>query len=236
MRSSSVRLAAIVGPVLALPMLVLSQTPVTEPQTSSGSQAPPQPFVLIDAAHGGTDSGAELSAAFPEKDITLVLARRLNQELIARGIPSQLLRDADTTLSFDQRAAAVNAARPALYLVIHVTSQTGNLRVYTAMLPVAKSPRGPFLNWETAQATMLARSRSLQAHVAAALQQSGTSVRVLAAPLRPLNNVTVPAVAVEIGPVTNDVSQLATPAFQEMICSSIAKGLALVKADLVRSQ
>jgi len=78
---------------------------------------------MIDPAHGGSEPGAVLNAAIPEKDVTLAIARRLRQELAARGIPALLIRDGDATISTDQRAQIVNSAHPALYIAVHATSQ-----------------------------------------------------------------------------------------------------------------
>src|SRR5689334_14708374 len=84
-------------------------TPQPAPQAPQSQNATPFPthapalLIMIDPAHGGTDSGAALNAAFPEKDVTLVLARWLRRELLSRGIQSQLLRDADLMLPTEQR-------------------------------------------------------------------------------------------------------------------------------------
>src|ERR1044071_203912 len=80
------------------------------------------PLVMIDAAHGGSESGAMLNPAVPEKDVTLVFARRLRQELGSRGIPTQMIRDNDSTMTADQRAEAVNAVHPVLYIAVHASS------------------------------------------------------------------------------------------------------------------
>jgi N-acetylmuramoyl-L-alanine amidase len=220
-----------IATLFLLPLLTLvlsSQTPpVPAPTTpSSIPSQPPPPLILIDPAHGGADPGAALNAAIPEKDVTLVLARRLRQELNFRGLQSQLLRDSDVALTADQRAANVNALRPALYIVIHATSQGSGMRIYTAMLPVSQDSRGPFLDWQTAQASALTRSRSIQAQIAASTQKTGFPFRSLTAPLRPLNNVTVAAIAMEVTPTTADVSQLASPDYQQMVCAALANGIA----------
>src|SRR4029077_19454190 len=81
--------------------------------------APAQTLIMIDAAHGGSESGALLNPAIPEKDVTLTFARRLRQELAARGVSSALISDNDGTLTTDQRAAIVNSKRPGLYICIH---------------------------------------------------------------------------------------------------------------------
>ncbi len=150
-------------------------------------------LIMIDPAHGGSEPGAVLNPAMPEKDVTLAIARRLRQELAARGIQALLLRDSDATISTDQRAQIVNSARPALYVAIHTTSQGSGMRIYTAMLPAAGD---------------------------------------LIAPLRPLNNLMVPALAVEIAPTTGDVSQLASADYQQMITATLANGIAAIRAKL----
>lgn len=179
---------------------------------------------MIDPAHGGNDAGASLSRAMPEKDVNLAFARRLRQELNIRGIQSALVRDGDLTLSLDQRAAVVNSFSPVLYISIHTASQGTGMVLYTAMLPSDGDNQGRFLNWSTAQSVALARSRSAEQQIAASIQKMGFPVRSLVAPLRPLNNVTVPAMAVEVAP-TKDVSQLASADYQSMVCAALATAI-----------
>jgi N-acetylmuramoyl-L-alanine amidase len=188
--------------------------------------------VMIDPAHGGSDLGAALNQAIPEKDVTLAIARRFREQLGARGIRAVLLRDSDASLSTDQRAQIVNAAHPALYVAIHATSQGNGMRIYTAMLPASGDNSGPFVDWETAQSSALSRSRWVQDQVAAAIQRTGFPLRSLIAPLRPLNNVTVPAFAVEIAPTTGTVLQLASVDYQEMVTAALANSIAAIRGKL----
>ena len=212
--------------------------PVVAPpvnQTSAPAQAAAVQhtlLIMIDPAHGGSEPGALLNAAIPEKDVTLAIAQRLRQELGARGIQALLIRDGDATISTDQRAQIVNSVRPALYVAIHATSQGSGMRIYTAMLPAAGDNAGPFVDWQTAQALPLARSRWIQEQVAAAIQRTGFPLRSLIAPLRPLNSVIVPALAVEIAPTTGDVSQLAATDYQQMITAALANSIAAIRAKL----
>jgi N-acetylmuramoyl-L-alanine amidase len=187
---------------------------------------------MIDPAHGGSEPGAVLNAAIPEKDVTLAIARRLRQELAARGIQALLIRDGDATISTDQRAQIVNSAHPALYIAFHATSQGSGMRIYTTMLPVAGDNAGPFVDWQTAQASAITRSRWVQDQVAAAILKTGFPLRSLVAPLRPLNNVTVPALAIEIAPTTGDVSQLASVDYQQMITAALANSIAAIRGKL----
>src|SRR6266498_725506 len=196
-------------------LLAFSQSPASptlSPAPSNPAPVPQPVLVMIDPAHGGSDPGALLTPDSSEKEITLAIARRLRQELSARGITSQLVRDGDANLSLDQRAAIANSAYPVLYvlyLAIHASSSGSGLRVFTGMMPVSGANNGPFLNWDSAQAPFLERSKAAQQQLVAAMRKTGFPVRALMAPLRPLNNLKVPAIAIEISPTTGDASQVA---------------------------
>jgi len=210
-------------------LLAFGQAPATpSPSTPPANPAPAAALIMIDPAHGGTDPGALLTPDTAEKEVTLAVARRLRQELGARGIASQLVRDGDATLSFDQRAGIANSAYPVLYLAIHASSLGSGMRVFTVMLPVAGDSRGPFLNWNAAQSPFLERSKTVQALIMAAIQKTGFPVRALMAPLRPLNNLKVPAIAIEISPTTGDASQVAATGYQQMICAALANAIASI--------
>lgn len=215
------------------PVSAPTQTPTMQSPASAPSvPSPPSPLVMIDPAHGGAESGAVLNPAILEKDVTLALARRLRQDLGARGISAELVRDGDLTLSTDQRAAKVNSERPNLYICVHATSQGAGVRVYSAMLPEGGGNRSPFADWETAQSASLMSSRSAQEQLVAAIQKSGIPVRSLPAALRPLNNVTVAALAIEIAPTAADVSQLASADYQQTVSVALANGIASTLSSL----
>jgi N-acetylmuramoyl-L-alanine amidase len=156
----------------------------------------------------------------------LALARRLRIDLVARGLMAELVRDGDENLSTDDRAAKANAARPALYVCLHATSQPGGTGIYTAMLAENEETNGPFVDWDSAEFSFLPASRAAQQEIAAAIQKSGVAARSLTAPLRPLGNLTSPAVAVELAPTKADVSQLSAADFQQNISATLANGIA----------
>jgi N-acetylmuramoyl-L-alanine amidase len=56
--------------------------------------------------------------------------------------------------------------------------------------------------------------------------------RSLIAPLRPLNNITTAALALEIAPPSTDVDQLNSPAYQQSIAAGVAAGVADVRSQL----
>ena len=92
--------------------------------------------------------------------------------------------------------------------------------------------RGPFLDWATAQSGTLRTSTSVQHQLLASFESHGLRARALAAQLRPLNNITVPAVAVEVAPTAAGVSQLMAPDFDENVSTALASGIANLVSSL----
>ena len=211
-------------------------TPAPALAPAAAAPAARKYFAVVDASHGGDDHGETLSSTLLEKDVTVAFARSLRQELESRGISTLVLRDSDANLSLDQRAVLANADRPAIYIALHASSSSHGVRVYSALLPYGQDDRGPFLSWTTAQQGSLVRSQNAANAVAGELQKRQVPVRALAAPLRPLNNVIGPAIAVEVGPQGSDVAQLTAPDYQQLVTSAVASGVAAIRDQLGGAQ
>lgn len=212
--------------------------PATQPAATPtpppvpATPAPRRYFAVVDASHGGDDHGETLSSTLLEKDVTVAIARSLRQELESRGITTLVLRDSDANLSVDQRAVIANADHAAIYIAVHASSSGHGVRVYTALLPFGEDDRGPFRSWTTAQHDILPISQSTASSVASELQKRQVPVRALGAPLRPLNNVTRPAIAIEVAPQGSDVSQLTAPDYQQLVTSAVATAIAASRDQL----
>lgn len=210
-------------------------TAPAQAQPATPVQAPTVPrryFAVVDASHGGDDHGETLSTTLMEKDITVALARSLRQELESRGITTLVLRDSDANLPVDQRAVFANADHAAIYVALHAASFGHGVRVYTAMLPYGGDDRGPFRSWTTAQHASLPLSQTIAGLVTSELQRRQIPVRDVAAPLRPLNNITGPAIAVEVAPQGSDVSQLTAPDYQQLVTSAVATAIVNARDQL----
>jgi N-acetylmuramoyl-L-alanine amidase len=206
--------------------------PPAPPAHPPAAPAPRRYFAIVDASHGGDDHGETLSTTLAEKDVTVALARSLRQELESRGISTLVLRDSDANLSVDQRAVFTNADHAAIYIAVHATSTGHGVRVYTALLPYGEDDRGPFRSWTTAQHPTLPLSQSTASAVASELQKRQLSVRTLSAALRPLNNLTGPALAIEVAPQGSDLSQLTAPDYQQLVTGAVATAIAAVRDQL----
>jgi N-acetylmuramoyl-L-alanine amidase len=223
-----------------------AQTVVTPPLSPKPQAQPPTPisaasaptrryFAVIDASHGGADRGEALSPTLAEKDVTLALARDLRQALESRGITTLAVRDSDANISLDDRAFFTDTSHAAVYIAIHAASSGHGVRVYTSMLPDLNpedQDRRPFRSWPTAQLSSMSLSQTAAAGTADALRRIQIPVRVLTAPLRPLNNIVAAAIAVEVAPSAADVSSLASPDYQELIAGAVANGIMSVRMQL----
>ncbi len=209
-----------------------ANSPPSAPSPSSYPSAPRRYFAVVDPSHGGDDRGEALSSTLLEKDVTLALARRLRQELEKRGISTLMLRESDANLSSDQRAVLANTNHPAIYIALHVASGGHGVRLYTALLPYGSGDNGLFRSWSNAQSSFLPVSQGAAASISAELQKQQASVRIVTAPLRPLNNVTAAAVAIEVAPAGSDLAQLVSPDYQQLIASAVATAVAATRDKL----
>jgi N-acetylmuramoyl-L-alanine amidase len=207
--------------------------PAQSAAANSSLSVPRRYFAIVDASHGGNDRGEALSTTLAEKDVTVAFARRLRQELENRGIPTLVLRDSDATISLDDRAFFANTTHAAVYVALHAASNGHGVRLYTAILPyTGEDDRGPFRSWTTAQQSSIPLSQAAAASVAAELKKQQVAVRTLTAPLRPLNNIVTAAIAVEVAPPASDLSQLASPDYQQQIAGAVAAGIANIRTQL----
>ena len=75
--------------------------------------------VVVDAGHGGKDSGAYRRYGGAEKYATLDVARRLNRKLGESELKTVMTRSSDVFISLDQRVAIENAQKNSVFVSIH---------------------------------------------------------------------------------------------------------------------
>jgi N-acetylmuramoyl-L-alanine amidase len=213
--------------------------PNTSTQPPSSPGGPPLPgtsstrlLAIVDPAHGGNERGAALTDTLEEKTVTLGFARLLRAELQRQGFSVLLLREGDETLTLDQRAGTANGAHASVYISLHAGSQGSGVRVYTAIIPPARPDNGPFRDWNTAQMSALPVSQSVATAILNAMQRNDIPARGYSASLRPLNNLTIPAIAVELGPGPNGIADLPSANYQQRVAAAIADGVASIRDRL----
>ncbi|MFL5301221.1 MAG: N-acetylmuramoyl-L-alanine amidase [Anaeromyxobacteraceae bacterium] len=95
--------------------------------------------IVVDAGHGGHDTGAIGPTRVREKDVTLAMAKRLARRLEAKGFEVVLTRNDDTFVPLEERTAIANARRGDLFVSLHANAHPRRDRagVETYMLNAA---------------------------------------------------------------------------------------------------
>ncbi|MBB5342951.1 N-acetylmuramoyl-L-alanine amidase family protein [Tunturibacter empetritectus] len=202
------------------------------PLTAQTPQPIPRTTIFLDPAHGGSDSGARLSDSLPEKSLTLAFATRLRALLSTSGFSVVATRDTDPSVPFstDQRAEIANHSHPTACIVVHATASGNGVHIITSDVPPPNDDTDtrPPIPWDTAQSASIPQSLALANALGLALLHSHLPVLLTRASLRPLDNLTCPAVAIEIAPLTpadSDSTPVSDANYQQQIAQAIATGL-----------
>lgn len=217
--------------------------PFPAQQPPPAPPAPPQqpapeihtgPLIVLDPAHGGTDTGARGAPGIEEKNIVLLFARIARMELEREGFRVVMTRNDDSDPSYDDRDAVANAHRDVIYISLHVSSTGpfGTARAYSYQFPAtAAAPAGGPAIWEEAQRSHTDASHRLADFIQGQLAArfSGSPQMSTTAAVRELRSAACPAVAVEISSVAvNDANLLA--ALAAPLATSIGRGLTAFRA------
>ena len=207
------------------------------PQTLAPSYSDlPQPrpglnIVVLDPAHGGTDTGARGTGGIRESEIVLQFALQVRRALEAQGFQVIQTRMANENPSFDDRSAMANAQIGAVFVSLHVSSTglPGTVRVYVnSDLPASSGGREAIglIPWDRAQAPFLALSHRLGDFVQGnlAVRFKGSPGSAQAAAIRQLRTTAAPAVAVEISSVSVN-ERLELDRMAPGVADAIARGV-----------
>jgi N-acetylmuramoyl-L-alanine amidase len=219
------------------------QLPPIPPPPASGLAVQPAFSVLIDAAHGGANIGARISADSLEKNITLALSTRLRAVLTARGITVIMTRESDADIPSSQRAGIANHALASACLILHATATGSGVHLFTSSLPPvvslpsasANTSATGLIQWQTAQAAWVTRSLRLSSEINSALGQADIPTTLGVASVQPLDNLACPAVTIEVAPPTiSGASQsgaLSDAKYQQRIVDALAAAIMEWRTD-----
>lgn len=225
------------GVQIAASLIFLS--PLANSAQSSIPIAPAARFVVVlDAAHGGDDTGAHLDSGQLEKAANLVLSVRLRSLLAARGFQVVTTREADTSVDLDQRAAVANHAGAAVCLSLHASESGSGVHLFASSLAPAQPTR--FMPWKSAQAAWETRSLALAGALNSALAHAGFNVTLGRIPLSGIESETCPALAVEIGPQRDSDNKITAepdnPDYQSRVATALAAAILEWRSDPSRTE
>jgi len=221
------------------PGAVRPAAPTAPAQTEpTPAPQPVLPSVVLDAGHGGEDTGARSRDGINEKDLTLQLVERVRQGMIStHKFRVVLTRAGDTNPTFDQRDVTANAAHPVAFVTFHAGNM-GNLSPCAAVYTYAVRPGLPslasdlspiFTPWQAAQQKDLPQSEKLAEAVAEQIAQITELARSSSwtAPVRQLRSVDAPAIALELGTLAPEFDGVALtdPDFLQRVADALVQAV-----------
>ena len=218
--------------------------------------------IVIDAGHGGHDSGTLGADGIEEKDVVLDVALRLGKLLHDRlGAEVVYTRSDDTFIPLETRTAIANKAQADLFLSIHANSSSD---------PTARGVETYYLNFTSDPTALDVAAREnavsdqsihqlsdlvkkialkdkidesrefasdVESSLYAGLQKGNAGLKdrgVKKAPFVVLIGANMPSILAEISFVTNpkDADQLLQPEYRERVAESLYKGVARYEGGL----
>ena len=136
----------------------------------------------------------------------------------------------DVNLSPLRRAEVANHREAGACILLHATATGHGVHLYTSSLAPAKASL--LMPWETAQAAYVQSSLRLSSEINSALTHAEIPVTLGRTFLLPMDNLSCPAVAVEIAPlgrtsVKSDLQPMPVtdPTYQKDVVSAIAAAI-----------
>lgn len=183
--------------------------------------------VVVDAGHGGHDSGAKSPAkdAF-EKNLTLKIAKELAERLAKEGATVIMTRKSDVFIELKERAQIANRNRADFFISCHINSSAKANGTSGGMTFYHKSSAVGQVLAECIQSE-IAKVSKLKSHGAwsdGRIYDTGFSV---------LRNSTMPGVLIEFGFINNsaDRKRMVTADFQSDVAGAVVKGLKVYLGD-----
>ncbi|MBM7706107.1 N-acetylmuramoyl-L-alanine amidase, partial [Chryseomicrobium aureum] len=172
--------------------------------------------IIIDAGHGGKDSGAVGVTGLVEKEVNLSTATYLKQELEARGATVLMIRSNDTFYELVERTTLSNTTDFDAFVSIHADSYSRDSRGSTTFYNSTTSYNGP----KSAQL-----AQSIQTNLIANIGTYNRGFRD--ATYFVIRNNELPAVLVELAFLSNPTEEamLKTTDFRKRAAVGITKGL-----------
>jgi len=235
--------------------------PAEAPAPPLGTRTARLQTMVIDAGHGGEDTGARGPKGTLEKQITLEAARKLKTLVESRlGVRVVMTRDEDRAISLDERDAIANNSKADLFLSIHANSSPSpsvkgtevyylrldrageearrNAAATELILPVVGGITRPIdiIPWDLAQASHVDASSRFASMLEEELEKRvPAGPRPLQqAPMRVLSGANMPAALVEMAYLTNGEQEqrLKSADFQGAVVEAIYGAVVRFKSSL----
>lgn len=186
------------------------------------------PLVVVDAGHGGHDGGA-VAHGVTEKDLSLVLARKVRAHLEKEGVRVRMTREKDRFLELEERCQIAAEVKAHAFVSVHLNTNPaadvhGIETYYSAanslMARPGKAQGGSRLSLGEGLARRIQRHASTETRAEDRGIKDSQLIVVMRSPC--------PAALVECGFLTHaeEVRRLQRDDYQEQLTRGIANGVA----------
>jgi N-acetylmuramoyl-L-alanine amidase len=167
--------------------------------------------VVVDAGHGGRDSGALRRHAPPEKAVALDVALRVDRKLRQSQLKTVLTRANDTFIPLDNRVALGNEQKNSIFVSIHFNDSRG------------RGVQGVETYYHSPYAYNLAAAIERNLSTLPGTVNRGVHL----AGFRVLRNARYPSVLVECGYLSNgsEARDVADAAYRDKLADKIAEAI-----------
>ncbi len=167
--------------------------------------------VVVDAGHGGKDSGAARRYAPVEKVVALDVAQRLNRKLRESQFKTVMTRSTDVFVPLDDRVALGNRQPNSIFVSVHFND----------------SGRRGTQGIETYYSSPYARALALRIQNKLGTLPGTRSRGVRTANFRVIRNAVYPSVLIECGYLSNrkDGKKSGSESYREMLADKIAQAI-----------
>jgi len=209
-----------------------TEAPEAPPALEQLGALPRQPgvvtAVVIDAGHGGYDTGIQATGQRDESTISLAVAQRLKSLLESAKAPGVILTRADATeISQQTRLRIAQSAPGSVFVSIHVGSSPSptaeGIAIYYSMPATVGAPA------TRADAMLAAESKRLAETIGTATATAaGVPLRgVVQVPLKLLGELQVPAIEIEVGCLSSaaDAARLESDEHLARVATGIMNGI-----------
>ncbi len=193
--------------------------------------------VVIDPGHGGSDQGLVVGN-LREKDVNLKIAETIAAKLRGRGIDVRLTREGDIPLSLDRRIRFANSLHCDLYLSIHcdgsAIQRKRGYRILVDRIWRGREERTIIAASPPLSAERLQAAYELATKIASGFEGIGLAGRVYRLPIHRFSELTMPALILEPGFLSNDADRilLTDEDFLNTIGDVVADVISEMKGDV----
>lgn len=181
--------------------------------------------IVVDAGHGGPDSGAT-SGSTKEKDLTLSVAKLLSAELTEQGASVIMTRNTDVRIPLKDRSEIANKNGAAMFVSVHINSSPGTNRSSGTM---------SFYHMKNPDGMLLARCIQDEMIKVTGLPNLGhvSDSRIYSTGFAVLRYSEVPAVLLELAFINHsrDRAAMTQAAWQQKVAEAITRGIKAYLGD-----